>query len=345
MDKTLNEQSMALPSPLVREVAKAQEAWHSLDNTRRLWSADATLWTGRDEGDWLGWLDIIESELHEIDTVLDFVDGLRGENFTDILLLGMGGSSLGPEVLAQSLGSAPNHPKLHVLDSTDPQQVRRFECRIDIARTLFIVSSKSGTTLEPNVLMDYFYAKASAALGSGAAARHFVAITDPGSRLQKTAEDKGFRRVFFGVPSIGGRYSVLSKFGLVPLAACGHDPQAFLEAARVMARACGPDVPPAQNPGVALGLTFGVLALHGRDKLSVIASTSIAAFGAWAEQLIAESTGKNGGGVIPIVDEPLGEPFVYGADRLFVFIRDARTADTAQERAVDAHVKCVMVPH
>ena len=182
--------------------------------------------------------------------------------------------------------------------------------------------------------MDYFFAKASAALG-GAAARHFVAITDPGSRLQKTAEQKGFRRIFFGVPSIGGRYSVLSNFGMAPLAAAGHDPRAFLAAARIMAQACGPEVPDAENPGVALGLAIGVLARRGRDKLTIIASPSIAAFGAWAEQLLAESTGKNGKGVIPIAGEPLGDPAVYDAHRLFVFLRDAAHPDVAQDHAVD----------
>ncbi len=326
---------MALPQPLMSEVDKALKVWRSNGNTRRLWSADATLWTGRDEGDWLGWLDIVENELRDVEPLQEFAGELRAEKFTDVLLLGMGGSSLGPEVLAKSLGSAPGYPKLHVLDSTDPQQVRRFERRIDCARTLFIVSSKSGTTLEPNILMDYFFAKASAAVG-GTAARQFVAITDRGSRLQKTAEEKGFRRIFFGVPSIGGRYSVLSDFGMVPLAATGHDLRGFLEAGRVMARACGPEVPPGENPGVALGLAIGVLALHGRDKLTIIASPSIAAFGAWAEQLLAESTGKDGKGVIPIADEPLGEPSVYDAHRLFVFLRDASHADLAQEHAVDA---------
>ncbi len=245
----------------------------------------------------------------------------------------MGGSSLGPEVLAESLGSAPHYPKPHVLDSTDPHQVRRFESRIDLAHTLFLVSSNSGTTLETSVLMDYFFAKASAALGN-TAGRHFAAITDPGSRLQKTAADRGFRKVFLGMPSIGGRYSVLSNFGMVPLAVSGHDVQAFVEAARVMARACGPDVPSAQNPGVTLGLTMGVLALHGRDKLTIIASPSLASFGAWAEQLIAESTGKNGKGIIPLAGEPLGDTSVYDSHRLFVFIRDASNPDSNQENVV-----------
>jgi len=335
LDEKLNQQTIALPQALLKAVAKAQEAWRSKENTRRLWSKDATLWTGQDECDWLGWLDIIDSELHDVASVQDFGRELRAENFTDVLLLGMGGSSLGPEVLAKSLGSAPGYPKLHVLDSTDPEQVRRFERGIDIARTLFIVSSKSGTTLEPNVLMDYFFAGASAAAG-GAAGLRFVAITDPGSRLQKTAEEKGFRRVFFGVPSIGGRYSVLSKFGLVPLATTGHDVRAFLEAAGIMARACDPEIRPTENPGVALGLTVGVLAAHERDKLTIIASPSIAPFGAWVEQLVAESTGKNGHGVIPIADEPLGDAIGYDAHRLFVYLRDNGHPNPAQDQAVEA---------
>jgi transaldolase/glucose-6-phosphate isomerase len=335
LDEKLNQQTIALPQALLKAVAKAQEAWRSKENTRRLWSKDATLWTGQDECDWLGWLDIIDSELHDVASVQDFGRELRAENFTDVLLLGMGGSSLGPEVLAKSLGSAPGYPKLHVLDSTDPEQVRRFERGIDIARTLFIVSSKSGATLEPNVLMDYFFAGASAAAG-GAAGLRFVAITDPGSRLQKTAEEKGFRQVFFGVPSIGGRYSVLSKFGLVPLATTGHDVRAFLEAAGIMARACDPEIRPTENPGVALGLTVGVLAAHERDKLTIIASPSIAPFGAWVEQLVAESTGKNGHGVIPIADEPLGDAIGYDAHRLFVYLRDNGHPNPAQDQAVEA---------
>ncbi len=335
MGGKLNEQTIALPRPLAREVAEAQEAWRSSGNTRRLWSADATLWTDHDESNWLGWLNIIGDELREVEPLQAFAREVRAGNFTDVLLLGMGGSSLGPEVLGKSLGSAPEYPKLHVLDSTDPQQVRRFESRIDVARTLFIVSSKSGTTLEPNVLMDYFFAKASAALG-GNASKHFVAITDPGSALQKTARENGFRHVFSGVPSIGGRYSVLSKFGMVPLAVIGHDVRSFLEAAKIMARACKPEVLPAQNPGVALGLAIGVLARHGRDKLTIVASPSIAAFGDWAEQLIAESTGKNAQGVIPIAGEALGDPSVYDAHRLFVYLRDAAHPQPAQDRAIGA---------
>ncbi len=331
-----NEQRMALPQPLSDEVENAKEAWRSQGNARRLWSKDAKLWTGGEEADWLGWLDIIDREFREVETLRQFAREVQAENFRDMLLMGMGGSSLGPEVLAASLGSASGFPKLHVLDSTDPEQIRDFTRRIDLTRTLFIVSSKSGTTLEPNVLMEYFFAEAAAGVGRARAGRHFVAITDPGSELQKTAGERNFRRVFPGVPAIGGRYSVLSNFGMVPLAASGHDVQAFLEAAKVMAHACGADVPPAENPGVMLGLAIGVLARHGRDKLTLFTSPSIAGFGAWAEQLIAESTGKNGTGVVPIAAEPLGAPSLYDAHRLFVFLRDAAHADAAQDEAVTA---------
>ena len=335
MVNTLNEQTIALPPVLQAQVDAARDAWIAQENTRRLWSKDAALWTGGDEGHWLGWLDIVDRELRDVAALEDFSGAVRAEHFTDVLLLGMGGSSLGPDVLAKSLGSAPGYPKLHVLDFTDPGQVRRFEDSVDLARTLFIVASKSGTTLEPNVLMDYFFARTTAAIG-GAAADHFVAITDPPSQLQKTAEAKGFRRVFLGVASIGGRYSVLSKFGLVPLVAMGQDPRAFLETAGMMARACGPQTLPADNPGVALGLTIGALAGGGRDKLTLIASPSIAPFGAWVEQLVAESTGKNGRAVIPIADEPLGDPSVYGNDRLFAYLRDNAHPEPEQDRAIQA---------
>jgi len=333
--QTLNEQTIALPQTLIREVAKAQEAWRSKENTRRLWGGDAALWTGADENKWLGWLNSVDQSLRGSASLRDFGRQLAAEKFTDVLLLGMGGSSLGPEVLAKCLETMPGYPKLHVLDSTDPGQVRRFEAAVAPDRTLYIVSSKSGTTLETNVLMDYFFAKASSAIGGGAG-RHFVAITDPGSQLQKTAETRGFRRIFLGAPDIGGRYSVLSHFGMVPLAATGHDVGAFLQAARVMVSACGPARAPADNPGVALGLAIGTLALGGRDKLTIIASPSIVAFGAWAEQLLAESTGKNGRGIIPVAGEPLGEPLACGADRIFVYLRDAAHPNPEQDNAASA---------
>ncbi len=336
LGKAHNDQVLALPQSLKKRVGEAAETWRRAGNIRRLWNKDASLWTGHDEGNWLGWLEVIDAQLHDMPSLNEFAGEVRSRGFSDALLLGMGGSSLGPEVLAQTFGSASGFPELHVLNSTDPQQVRSFESKIELPRTLFIVSSKSGTTLEPNALMEYFFEKACLALGGSEAARHFVAITDPGSQLEAIAGRRGFHRIFKGIQSIGGRYSVLSHFGTVPLAAMGRDIRAFLESARVMARSCGPEVPPARNPGVELGLTIGELARQGRDKVTIVASPSIASFGAWAEQLLAESTGKQGKGVIPIADEPLGPPSVYDAHRLFIYLRDAAQADPAQDRAMGA---------
>lgn len=336
LGRAINEHSAVLPKPLRSDLDEATESWRTGGDNRRLWSGDVSLWTGKDEDKWLGWLDIVDAQLRDAGRLEEFAGKVRGEKFSDALLLGMGGSSLGPEVLAETLGPVPGFPKLHVLDSTDPQQVKRFESAVDIGRTLFIVSSKSGSTLEPNVLMDYFFGKASEKIGSERAARHFVAITDPGSQLEKIAKEHGFGDIFHGVPSVGGRYSVLSPFGTVPLAAAGHDVRAFLETARAMVRSCGPEAPPAENPGVELGLTIGTLARRGRDKVTLIASPSIASFGSWAEQLLAESTGKHGKGVIPIAEEPLGDASVYGADRLFIALSDAASPDAAQDKAIDA---------
>lgn len=339
LGKALGDQSLILPEPLKKRVGDAAEVWRSRGNIRRLWDEDASLWTNHGEEDWLGWLDVIEAQLRDLPSLNEFAGEVRAQGFRDALLLGMGGSSLGPEVLAETLGAAPGFPKLHVLDSTDPAQVKSFERAIDVGKTLFIVSSKSGTTLEPNVLMDYFFQKASDAIGAADAARHFVAITDPDSPLEKHAKERGFHRVFEGMPSIGGRYSVLSPFGIVPLAAMGRDVRAFLESALVMARSCGPEVPPAENPGVQLGLAIGLCAQSGRDKVTMIASPPLAPFSAWAEQLFAESTGKNGKGIIPIADEPLGDPSVYDAHRLFIYLRDTARPDSAQDAKVEALAK------
>ena len=303
---------------------------------RRLWEKDARLWTRAGEDKWLGWLDAVDRGLGEAERLGTFADEVRRDGLTDVLLLGMGGSSLGPEVLAESFRSAPGFPRLHVLDSTDPAQIAIIESKVDIERTLFIVSSKSGTTLEPNILMDYFLARVSAALGAERAAGRFVAITDPGTALGKMAEREGFRQVFHGDPQIGGRYSVLSNFGMVPLAAMGLDVERFLIDALSMAKACGPDVPPAENPGVLLGLALGALARRGRDKVTFIASPPIASFGAWAEQLLAESTGKNGKGLVPVDAEPTGSPAAYGLDRVFIYVRHAEEPDAAQDAAVAA---------
>jgi transaldolase/glucose-6-phosphate isomerase len=224
-------------------------------------------------------------------------------------------------VLAETFGRQLGRPELLVLDSTDPAQIRAAERRIDPARTLFIVSSKSGTTLEPDILRRYFFERATAAVGAERAGSRFVAVTDPGSELEKVAGRDGFRHVFHGQPSIGGRYSVLSNFGLVPAAAAGIDVADLLDATRTMVRSCAADVPPAENPGVLLGAALGAAARAGRDKVTIVASPGIASLGAWLEQLLAESTGKRGRGLVPVDQEPLGPPEIYGSDRLFAYFR------------------------
>jgi transaldolase / glucose-6-phosphate isomerase len=310
------------------------EEWRANGDLRRLFRRDKSLWTNADEDKWLGWLDSVEESLAQIGVYQAFAQDVKGEGFTDALLLGMGGSSLGPEVLAQTLGHKSGWPKLRILDSTDPAQIRASEAAIDIGRTLFIVSSKSGTTTEPNILKEYFYKRVADTVGRDRAGSHFVAITDPGSTLDATARADGFRRIFHGVPSIGGRYSVLSPFGLAPAAAAGIDIAHLLQAAQTMVRSCGPEVPPTDNPGVQLGIALGAAAHDGRDKVTIFASPRLADFGAWAEQLIAESTGKNGKGLIPVNAEPLGDPGVYGADRFFVDLRTEEEFDRAHEAAL-----------
>jgi transaldolase / glucose-6-phosphate isomerase len=332
----LNGMSWKLPEALEKDVAAALEEWRSDGKVRWLWRGDASLWTETDEAKWLGWLGIVDQQLQGVADLQDFAEGVRRAGFTDVLLLGMGGSSLGPEVFAETYGAAPGFPTLHVLDSTDPAQIRHFESRIEPARTLFLVSSKSGSTLEPNIFKQYFFERAKAAVGADEAPKRFVAITDPGSSLEKLARTEGFRHVFHGLPSIGGRYSVLSDFGMVPAAATGVDPRAFLDSTAEMVRSCAPSAPPAENPGVILGAILGVCQRHGHDKVTIIASRGIADFGAWLEQLLAESTGKLGKGIVPVDAEPLGAPAVYGGDRLFAYLRLAADDDGEQERAVAA---------
>ncbi|MBS0528947.1 MAG: bifunctional transaldolase/phosoglucose isomerase, partial [Proteobacteria bacterium] len=266
----------------------------------------------------------------------DFSHRVKGQNFSDAVVLGMGGSSLGPEVLAKTFDKQPGFPKLHVLDSTDPAQVRTMQASINIANTLFIVSSKSGGTTEPNVMKDYFFARVSEAIGADKAALRFIAVTDPGSSLEKLAIKQGFARVFHGNPTIGGRYSVLSPFGLVPGAAAGIDIATLVNSALEMVRSCGPDVPPHENPAVQLGLAMGLAGREGRDKVTILSSPKIADFGAWAEQLIAESTGKEGKGLIPIEGEPLGDANLYGQDRFFIDIRTAGESDAAHDEKLRA---------
>ena len=233
-----------------------------------------------------------------------------------------------------TFGRLPGFPELHVLDSTDPAQVRAFERRIELKDTLFIVSSKSGSTLEPNIFEQYFFERVRQTVGAAEAGRHFVAITDPGSKLREVAERDRFRHVFSGDPSIGGRYSALSDFGMVPAAGMGLDVARLLGKAARMAHACASSVPAAENPGVVLGTILAVSARHGRDKVTLIPSPGIRDLGAWLEQLLAESTGKDGRGLIPVDRESLGPPTVYGNDRLFVYLRLESAPDAEQDAAV-----------
>jgi transaldolase/glucose-6-phosphate isomerase len=316
LDGRIDAQTLALSDALTKKADAAAEEWRSRGNVRKLWQRDKSLWTGADEDRWLGWLDAAGAD--QIKSYQAFAEEIRRERFADALLLGMGGSSLGPEVLATVFGQKPGFPRLRILDSTVPAQIKAIEGTLDLAKTLFIVSSKSGSTTEPNIFKDYFFKRVADAVGTDKAGRHFVAITDPGSSLEQSAKEQNFRKTFFGVPSIGGRYSVLSPFGLVPAAIAGIDIAALEKSARLMMHSCGPDVPPAQNPGVALGLALGAAARAGRDKVTILAAPRLAAFGAWAEQLFAESTGKDGKGFIPIDGEPLGMPQLYGDDRLFI---------------------------
>ncbi len=337
LGERLNRQVIALPDSLKAPVAAAGERARAEGWSRRLWAGDASLWTGQDEAKWLGWLAAARGERVDLDALEAFSAEIAEAGFIHGLLLGMGGSSLGPEVLAETFGSRPGHPKLLVLDSTDPDQVARFEAQIDPARTLFIVASKSGSTLEPDILHRYFYDRACQALGADKAGASFVAITDPGSQLEATAKAQGFRHIFLGDPEIGGRYSVMSNFGLVPAAAGGLDVRAFVASARLMTHACEAGAPPAANPGVALGLVLGAAAVAGRDKLTLVASRGLADVGAWLEQLIAESTGKIGKGLIPLDGEPIEPPAAYGGDRLFAYLR---LADHDQPE-LDAHVQAL----
>ncbi len=331
LGKAVGTQVLSLGDTLKKTVEKSTEEWRGSAKIRRLWHKDATVWTGSDEAKWLGWLNSAFAEMAKLADYADFAKWVKAEGFTDAVVLGMGGSSLGPEVLAVTFPHVAGFPKLHVLDSTDPAQVATMAKTVNIAKTLFIVSSKSGGTTEPNVMKNYFFGEVSKAVGADKAGAHFVAVTDPGSSLEKVAKEQNFARVFHGDPAIGGRYSVLSPFGLVPAATAGLDLSKLLEHTLSMVRSCGPDVPPVENPGVQLGLAMGHAGIDGRDKVTILSSTKIADFGAWAEQLIAESTGKDGKGLIPIDGEELGAPSVYGDDRFFIDLRVEGENDKAHD--------------
>jgi transaldolase / glucose-6-phosphate isomerase len=325
-----------LPDALTSAVKANIEDWKAANKGRRLWQRDASLWTGSDEADWLGWLNIVEDQIAGIEQLHRAAQDAKSGGFHDILLLGMGGSSLCPEVLDKTFGHIAGFPRLHVLDSTDPAQIKTFEKKVDLAQTLFVVSSKSGTTLEPNIFKQYFFERVKLTAGADKAASHFIAITDPGSKLQQAAQSDHFRRIHFGVPSIGGRYSALSNFGMIPASLMGMDVGKFLAHTGNMVKACGPNVAVEENPGAILGIILGTAARNGRDKVTLVASPGIADLGAWLEQLLAESTGKRGKGIIPVDREELGSPEVYGNDRVFAYLRLDPAPDSKQDAKVGA---------
>ncbi len=326
----------SLPDALDKAVDARLDGWRNDGSVRRLWAHDASLWTGGPEAKWLGWLDIVAERLSHVDELVAFQNEVKEAGFEHVLLLGMGGSSLGPEVFGETFGQRAGWPKLHVLDSTDPQQIKTFENAVDLPKTLVIVSSKSGGTLEPNILKAYFWDRMQTAVGAETAGQHFIAITDPGSHMQSVAEGDKFRRIFYGNPEIGGRYSVLSNFGMVPAAAIGLDVRAFLQATMRMVHSCSAGTPPEANPGVVLGAILGEAQRAGHDKVTIIASPGIADLGAWLEQLLAESTGKLGRGLVPVDGETPAAPDMYGQDRLFAYLHADDKPDATQDAAVTA---------
>jgi transaldolase / glucose-6-phosphate isomerase len=316
MELRLGEHGRAAEARLAR--------WQEEGFARRLWARDPTLWSAEplpELADRLGWLALPETMATELPELERFGAALAAEGVRDLVVLGMGGSSLAPEVFAHVLGNRPGHPRLSVLDSTHPDAVQRLAARLDLARTLFLVSSKSGTTTETLSFFRAFWDLARRKLP--APGERFAAITDPGTPLAELARERGFRRTFAAPPDVGGRYSALSVFGLVPAAGIGADTAGLLASARRLAAACGPAVPARDNAALALGAALGELALAGRDKLTFAAAPGLESFPDWIEQLVAESTGKVGKGIVPVVAEPPAAPAAYGGDRVFVALAGA----------------------
>lgn len=314
----LNPFSSSLPDDLRAAVDAVLRESDEKDLVGRIWSKDPTVWTGSGEERWLEWLGVIDRELADLGKYSEIARDSDG--FRDVVVLGMGGSSLCPEVLAVTFGKR----NFHILDSTVPAQIKTLERRLDLASTLFIVASKSGSTLEPNTFKQYFFERVSQTVGAEKAGRHFIAVTDPGSKMQQVAESDGFRRILFGEPKIGGRFSALSVFGMTAAAAMGLDVEDLLRRAQLMSDACR-TAKAGDNPGAVLGVIMGSAHKAGRDKLTVFTSPEVYDLGAWLEQLVAESCGKNGVSIIPIDREPLQTE--YGDDRLFVHIEYSGSND------------------
>lgn len=312
----LNQFKYSLPEKIENAVQTKFDEWKSTDNIGRIWNKDAGVWSNDDENKWLGWLDIVETEIGKLEQYRDFAEDVKNEGFEDIILCGMGGSSLCPEVMAKTF----NVEKFHVLDSTVPAQILALESVINLEKSLFIVSSKSGSTLETNIFRQLFFHKLAEKHGKEKAGRHFVAVTDPDSKLEKIAKDDNFRKFFHGEPTVGGRFSALSAFGIVPAAAMQLDVDVMLNKALEMVHACKSHIP-SENPGVVLGTILGVCHANDRDKLTIFASSEIYDLGAWLEQLVAESTGKEDVSIIPIDREEIQSAENYDEDRVFAYLK------------------------
>ncbi|HEX8287942.1 MAG TPA: bifunctional transaldolase/phosoglucose isomerase [Pyrinomonadaceae bacterium] len=326
---TLNSISYNLPEELQTTVSAKFAEWEKENLISRIWNKDASVWCGEDEAKWLGWLGSGAAELGDLQKYRDFAEDVKNEGFTNVLLMGMGGSSLAPEVLAETFGVEG----FHILDSTVPAQIKTVENKINLEKTLFIVASKSGSTLEPNTFKQYFFEKLSKRVGRENAGRQFVAITDPNSKMQLVAERDNFRKIFFGDPEIGGRFSAISPFGLAAGAAMNLNVEKLLERANEMVSACRNEVP-SENPGAVLGAILGVCQRTGRDKLTIFTSPEIYDLGAWLEQLIAESTGKQGVSIIPIDLETIAKPEDYGDDRIFAYLKLKDSADGSLDEKI-----------
>ncbi len=323
-------------------VADRLADWARGDMLRRMWDRDHTVWSPTplpELTDRLGWLDLPDRLLGLIPSLESFGAELKAADIAHVVVLGMGGSSLAPEVYFETLGAAEGHPDLRVLDSTHPAAVVATAEAVDLKRTLFVVASKSGTTIEPLSFMEYFWKRMSDVTARPGS--HFVATTDPASKLEALAAERGFRRVFRAPPDVGGRYSALTEFGMVPAAAIGADLRAMQAAAAAEQARHSPAATIASAPGCRLGAALGELALEGRDKVTFLTSPDLAALPAWIEQLIAESTGKNGTGIVPIAGEPLTAGTTYGTDRFFVVIRSA-DAEPIDEAPIAHHPRATM---
>lgn len=325
---------LAVSSDLRGAVDAAAADWQANSKVDRFWKKDPGLWTRDGEEQWMGWIDIVERQQKDLASYAELGGDVKSADFRSVLLLGMGGSSLCPEVLAKTFGPQPGFPELHIVDSTDPAEVKAASDAVNLAETLVVVASKSGSTLEPNILKQFFFEEMRRAVGAQEAGSHFMAITDPGSKMEQVAKADGFRRIFYGDPQIGGRYSALSNFGVVAATVIGLNVGKLLdEAAKAVATA---KLPVAENTGVQLGLLLGSAANAGRDKITIFTSPEIADLGAWLEQLIAESTGKQGKGITPVDREEIGSPSVYGNDRVFAYVRLKGTADSSQDAKIAA---------